>query len=371
MRSGWVKSKANFSETGEGVDNVDGKIRVIHYLNQFFGQIGGEDRAGISPQIIEGPVGPGRLLQNVLEDRGEVVATIICGDDHFANFLASAKKETYQLLKSIKSDILIAGPAFNAGRYGIACGEVCKIAKEALGLCCVTGMFKENPGVELFRKEIFVMETPATAIGMKTSLPKMVSFALKLFKGEPIGIPAEEGYFPRGIRKNVVSDKLASERVIDMLMAKLSGVSYRSEIPAPIEEEAEPAPALKGMEKAKIALVTEGALVPMGNPDNIEGARCTRFSTYEIWSEHDDPARHFQCIHRGFDTSVINQDPNRLIPVDVLSEMHAEGYFGELFPLFYSTCGCGTYLDEAKRIGREISKKLKEAGIDGVILTST
>ncbi|MBC7104468.1 MAG: hypothetical protein H5T97_00860, partial [Firmicutes bacterium] len=34
-------------------------LRVVHYLNQFFGQIGGEEKADAAPVAREGPVGPG------------------------------------------------------------------------------------------------------------------------------------------------------------------------------------------------------------------------------------------------------------------------------------------------------------------------
>ena len=56
------------------------KLKVVHYLNQFFGQIGGEDKATTGFVVKEGPVGPGLALQKELGDKGEIVATIICGD---------------------------------------------------------------------------------------------------------------------------------------------------------------------------------------------------------------------------------------------------------------------------------------------------
>ena len=33
--------------------------RVVCYLNQFFGQLGGEDKAGVGPQIMHGSCGIG------------------------------------------------------------------------------------------------------------------------------------------------------------------------------------------------------------------------------------------------------------------------------------------------------------------------
>ncbi|HUX86995.1 MAG TPA: glycine/sarcosine/betaine reductase selenoprotein B family protein, partial [Chloroflexota bacterium] len=38
-------------------------LRVVHYLNQFFAGIGGEDQANLPVQIRDGAIGPGRLLQ--------------------------------------------------------------------------------------------------------------------------------------------------------------------------------------------------------------------------------------------------------------------------------------------------------------------
>ncbi|HLJ07906.1 MAG TPA: glycine/sarcosine/betaine reductase selenoprotein B family protein, partial [Acidimicrobiia bacterium] len=58
--------------------------RVVHYLNQFFVGIGGEDSAGAAPGRADGPVGPGRRLAALLGEGFEIVATVWCGDDYAA-----------------------------------------------------------------------------------------------------------------------------------------------------------------------------------------------------------------------------------------------------------------------------------------------
>ncbi len=350
---------------------MDKKLRVVHYINQFFGQMGGEEKAGIPPQIKEGPVGPGKLMQEKLGERGEIIATVICGDDYFSDDVNKAMGEILNFIRSGNPDLLVAGPAFNAGRYGMACGEVCWRTSKELRIPCVTGMYKENPGLEMYRKSVYIIETAGSAIGMKDAVLKMVDLVIKLFEGEPLRSPLEEGYFPRGVRKNIFSGKWASERVIDMLMAKLSGDSYTTEISIPGRTPLEAAPPIENILNAKIALVTEGGLVPKGNPDRIEGARCTKFARYRIWSQEGSPAEQFECIHRGFDSSSINEDPNRLLPIDVLTDMEKKGQIGKLSPFFYSTCGCGMYIGEARRIGREIAESLKGDGIQGVVLVAT
>jgi glycine reductase len=116
-----------------------------------FGGIGGEEKASVGPQVVEGFVGPGKLVQDTLKDRGNVVATVICGDNYFAENTEEATEKIISLTIPYRLDVLIAGPAFNAGRYGIACGELCKTMQSKLGIPAVTGMYQENPGVDLYR----------------------------------------------------------------------------------------------------------------------------------------------------------------------------------------------------------------------------
>ena len=111
------------------------KIRVVHYLNQFFAQIGGEEKADIGPGFKEGPMGPGRALQQTLGQQGEVVATCFCGDNYFAEHLEKATEELLRQMANFKPQLLIAGPAFESGRYGVACGAIGQAAQERLGIC--------------------------------------------------------------------------------------------------------------------------------------------------------------------------------------------------------------------------------------------
>ena len=141
-------------------------LRVVHYLNQFFGGVGGEDKAGTGPQVKDGPIGPGRAIQQALGDQGEVVATVICGDNYFVERTEEATEEVVQMVSSYRPDAVVAGPAFEAGRYGIACGTVCQAVQNTLAIPAVTGMYQENPGVELFRKDVYIVQTAESARGM-------------------------------------------------------------------------------------------------------------------------------------------------------------------------------------------------------------
>mgnify|MGYP000408747412 FL=1 len=96
-------------------------MRAIYYLNQFFGQIGGEEAADHPTEIQRGAVGAaGAFQKRFSEEELEVAFTIICGDNYFAEHTEEVLEEVRQFLEKEKPDLLIAGPAFNAGRYGMA-----------------------------------------------------------------------------------------------------------------------------------------------------------------------------------------------------------------------------------------------------------
>jgi hypothetical protein len=114
--------------TLEDVMSVE-KLKVVHYLNQFFGQIGSEEKADIGFLVKPGPVGPGLALQKALGDRADVLATIICGDNYFSKNPDMAGQEALQLIEPYRPDLFFAGPAFAAGRYGIACGAICRAGR--------------------------------------------------------------------------------------------------------------------------------------------------------------------------------------------------------------------------------------------------
>ena len=255
-------------------------MRVVHYINQFFGQIGGEEMAHHPLEVREGAFGPGAALQNLLGDDIKITATIVCGDNYFVENAQILKDRVINILKEEQAELLIAGPAFNAGRYGMACGEVCKIAFEELGIDAVSGMYEENPGLELFRKFAYILPTGNSARNMRDALLTISGFVKKISAGEEIKGPGEEGYVQRGIRKNYFEEHTGAQRCLDMLLRKIKGEEYETELPMPVFEKVAPSPAVKDMSRAKIIVMTSGGMVPQGNPDHLEACNCTKFRRY-------------------------------------------------------------------------------------------
>ncbi len=346
-------------------------IKAVHYLNQFFGQIGGEDHADIEPLVKDSAVGPGTALQKAFGDEIEIVGTVICGDTYFNENIDEATSRILEMIKAFNPDMVIAGPAFNAGRYGMACGAVCTAVTSTLGIPAITGMFEENPGADIFRKSIYIVKTGDSAAKMRTAIPAISKLALKLARNEELGTPEEEGFMEKGIRVNVFHDQRGSMRAIDMLLKKLRDEPYQTEYPMPLFDRVTPRPAIKDLKKAKLALVTSGGIVPKGNPDRIEASSASKFGRYDITGVNNLTADTFETAHGGYDPVYANQDADRVLPVDVMRQLEKEGVIGSLHSVYYATVGNGTSVANAKKFANAIGQELKGENIDGIILTST
>ena len=350
-------------------------MKAILYINQFFGQIGGEDVADHEPEIREGLVGPAIALQDLLGDQVTVTHTIICGDNYMGSHTEKAVSQILSFLEGKQFDIFFAGPAFRAGRYGAACGHICDAVKTKFGLPVITSMNDENPGVEMFRSKIIIFKGGASAAAMKKDMGEMAKYGLKLLKKEKLLSAAEEGYYGRGIREQVWLNPPvpASERVIDMLLKKVHGQPFQTELPIPKSDLVPIAKAFSPQQLSGmvVALVTSGGIVPIGNPDRIQSASATKWGKYDISGIDDLTKGQYMTTHAGYDPSAANNDPDVVVPLDAMRAYHKEGKIGGVFPFFYSTVGTGTTQAEAARMCREIANELLQAGIQAAILTST
>lgn len=347
--------------------------KAILYLNQFFGQIGGEDKADFAPEIKEGLVGPAIELQTQLWKNIEVTHTIICGDNYIGSNTDEAVETILGFLEGIEFDIFFAGPAFRAGRYGNACGHIGKAVGKRFNVPVISSMNEENPGVEMFHQDIYIFKGGASAAKMREDIKKIADFGKRLLSGEGLKSADEEGYYGRGIRQQVWLEPPvnASDRVIDMLLKKVNGQPFQTELPIPSKDTVPVARPIKDLSKANIAIISSGGIVPVDNPDKIQSASATRWGKYNISGIDRLKSGVYKTIHAGFDPTVANANPNVIVPLDAMRAYEKKGKIGKLHEYFYSTVGTGTTQGEAAKMAKEIVVHLQEAEVDGVILTST
>jgi glycine reductase len=232
-------------------------------------------------------------------------------------------------------------------------------------------MFGENAGVELYRKSVYIIETKASSAGMRDAAGRMAVLAVKLARGEPIGSPEEDGYLPRGFRRNYATSERGAVRAVEMLLRKMKGDSFVTEYPMPVFDRVEPLPPIEKLSEVTVALITSGGIVPKGNPDHVESSSASKYGKYDIDGVERLSPESYETAHGGYDPTYANEDPHRVLPLDVVRDLQREGVIGKLYPYYYATVGNGTSVANAKGFAQEIAKDLVRDGVKAVIISST
>ena len=351
------------------------KMRVMHYMNQFFAGKGGEDKADVPVGSVEGVLGPGKRLQELLGSSAEIVVSAYCGDDYFPTHHDEVLESILRIARDNEVKVVVAGPAFNSGRHGFACAEICHAASSTLGLECVSAMYQENPGIEAYKqykdRKVFTFPTTDNVTGMEESLKKIAQFVSKLTAGAAIGPAAEEGYIPRGIRVLETVSRTGGERVIEMLLDQHYDRSFTTEVPVQSLEEIPILPPVTNLSGACVALVSETGLVPPGNPDGFKSHRNTTWKKYSIAGLDSFQEGKWEFRHAGWDVSFNTKNPNYAAPLDVARQMEREGVFAKLYPDLYSVCGNNGQISVMQRIGREMAEDMKAEKVDIALVVAT
>lgn len=161
----------------------------------------------------------------------------------------------------------------------------------------------------------------------------------------------------------------ASVRGIDMLLAKYKGQPFESEIRIHVKNELRVPVLSKSLNEAKIALVTDGGLVPAGNPDNLPSSNADCFFRYPATGSLDSVK--YEISHQGYLHQDVQENPNRLLPLDALQTALNRHIIGSISDWFYTTSGVMTSVEHSMQIGETIADALVKDNVDGVLLTST
>src|SRR6185312_1422235 len=156
-------------------------------------------------------------------------------------------------------------------------------------------------------------------------------------------------------RFTVQADAPDSVRALDMLLAKLRDGAFESEIPR-IEAAPHPIPAaIQNLSQARLAMVTEGGLVPMGNPDRLESSRGSRYFKYSVAGLEGVKRGEFQAMHTGYDTSPVDEDPDRIVPLDDMRVLEKSQRFKKLHERYFVTTGTGAMPSKMAELGAGIA----------------
>jgi betaine reductase len=352
-------------------------MKIVHVVNQFFAGLGGEEKAGLPVGVIEGSAGAARALENKLGAEAKIARTIYVGDNYFHEYKDDAIKAILDAVRAAAPEVVVAGPAFNSGRYGMSCVEICNAIANALEIPCVTAIHEENPGVGAYREfanaRVYCLATAEATTGMNDAVTRLAKFAIRLARGEEIGSALNEGYIGRGIRQIEKTERRGVERAIDMLLKKMKGEPFESEVSMEVWDDAAPAAPLANLKDRNIAVVTTSGVVPWGNPDKFKTYRNTYWRKYNIAEVKELEPGKWEAVHGGYNVAFMNQNPHYGVPLDALRALEAEGSIGagKLYPAYYVIPGNQGSPAVMRRMGQEIAADLKKDNVEGVLFVAT
>lgn len=352
-------------------------IKIVHVVNQFFAGLGGEEKAGVPVGVIESSAGAARALEAKHVGQAVVVRTIYVGDNYFHEHKDESITSILDAVRAVDPQVVVAGPAFNSGRYGMMCVEACNAIANELAIPCVIAMHIENPGVDAYREfanaRMYCLPTAETTVGMTDAMTRLADLTIRLAQGEEIGSAAQEGYIGRGIRRIEKTESRGAARAVEMLIRKIHGEPYASELPLEVWEDAAPAPPLDHAKSRNLAVVTTSGVVPYSNPDKFKTYRNTYWRKYNIAELKELEPGKWEAVHGGYNVAYMNQNPHYGVPLDALRALEAEGAIGagKLYPAYYVIPGNQGSPTVMRRMGQEIAADLKKDNVEGVLFVAT
>lgn len=140
----------------------------------------------------------------------------------------------------------------------------------------------------------------------------------------------------------------------------------QSEIFVPITPPPVWTPVNKPLNEMKVALVTAaGVHLKSDKRFNLAGDFTFRVVPGDV------PSSELMVSHGGYDNADVNKDINCMFPIDRLRELAEEGFIKEASPVHFGFMGGGGDQQKfSEETGPEIARRLKEAGVDAVLLTA-
>ena len=156
---------------------------------------------------------------------------------------------------------------------------------------------------------------------MRQVVKQVAVFAKRLVEGDFIGDGKKEGYHGSGPEIEIDYTIPAPKRALAMLLKKYHHENFYTEVIMPNHEDI-PLPVLdKPLDEIKIAVVTDGGLVPKGNPDNQVPTNSKYYKIYDTHGVDALNAKDYEVSHQGYNNAFVLADPNRLVPVDALMKL--------------------------------------------------
>lgn len=162
----------------------------------------------------------------------------------------------------------------------------------------------------------------------------------------------------------------APTRCLDMLLAKYHEQHFQTEVIMSPSIQRDTAYLKCPLSQATLLCITDGGLVPLHNPDRIPSTSADKFGVYSIKGMFSLSSKHYEVSHQGYDSVYIEEDPNRMVPLDALRTLERKNRIKKIYPYFLSTTGVMMPQNKSKLVATQIAQYAVSHGIDAVLIVS-
>ena len=279
-----------------------------------------------APELREGAVGPGTGFQRRLRAVRLRSSPLSSAATPTSTRTLRRKPRPRSLIGSRSNpmpDLFIAGPAFNAGRYGYGLRHhLRRPSRMSWASPCSPVCTRRTP-VPTCQGQGPTSSPPQTAPPACVRLPpRWLKLAHEAdARARRSALPAEEGYIPNGIRMNFFEKERGSKRAVEMLLKKLADKPFTTEYPMPAFDRVAPNPAVKDLSKASHRAVSPpAASCPRATPIISSPPPLPTTASTDIEGVENLTPDTYETAHGGYDPVYANEDPDRVLPVDVMRE---------------------------------------------------
>ncbi|MDE6953203.1 MAG: glycine/betaine/sarcosine/D-proline family reductase selenoprotein B [Erysipelotrichales bacterium] len=173
-------------------------MKVLMIFDQTQAGLGGKESAELPLGGKMMAIGSCNMFERQVKDAGgKIIGTLYCGNQTFMNDPDTVSKKLAAMAKKIKPDVVICGPCFNYGEYGIMAAHTAQVINEHTDIPSFAIMSQEcEKAIADYKDKVHILKMPKKGgTGLNQALNQMVMFAKMLVEKQDVNeFVKEHGY---------------------------------------------------------------------------------------------------------------------------------------------------------------------------------
>lgn len=173
-------------------------MKVLMIFDQTQAGLGGKESTDLPLGGKMMAIGSCNMFERQVKDAGgKIVGTLYCGNKTFMDNPDLVSKKFAAMAKKIKPDVVICGPCFNYGEYGIMAAHTAQVINEHTDIPSFAIMSQEcEKAINDYKNKVHILKMPKKGgTGLNQALSNMVTFAKMLVEKQDVSaFVKEHGY---------------------------------------------------------------------------------------------------------------------------------------------------------------------------------